>query len=373
MLKSLKIENYRCIKRLEIPELADVNLITGKNNTGKTSVLEAISLLASRLDTNWLMEILKSRGELLRNAEQRLAYDAIKSIGSFFYNGEISFDDLNIVYIGNTEDNLAIQFVRYIEENIEQTNPITKEVALLGRKLKKVASNEFPDSQIGVETQIGNIQQIRPIDRVLPANRSGRFPHYEEFKKMTNFRFVRPSFSENEENGFLWDKIALSEKEDALIEALQLIDNGIEKIAFVKDSSMLADRWVTVKLKGRSERVSLKSMGDGINRVLSIALNLVNADNGYLLIDEFENGLHYSVQEQLWRFIFEVSKRLNVQVFATTHSSDCIAAFSNVINSKEFSNKGKLIRLEKTEDGISLVDFDSEELRIAEKQNIEVR
>ena len=65
-------------------------------------------------------------------------------------------------------------------------------------------------------------------------------------------------------------------------------------------------------------------MGDGINRILTIILAMVNCENGYLLIDEFENGLHYSVQEKLWEIIFYLAKRLNIQVFATTHSNDTI-------------------------------------------------
>jgi AAA15 family ATPase/GTPase len=56
---------------------------------------------------------------------------------------------------------------------------------------------------------------------------------------------------------------------------------------------------------------------------------MVNAQDGYLLIDEFENGLHYSVQEQVWEVVFTLAKSLNVQVFATTHSSDCIKAFGS--------------------------------------------
>jgi AAA15 family ATPase/GTPase len=71
-------------------------------------------------------------------------------------------------------------------------------------------------------------------------------------------------------------------------------------------------------------------MGDGMNRILTIILALVNSDNGCLLIDEFENGLHYTVQENLWRIIFHLSKELNIQVFATTHSEDCIKGFQSV-------------------------------------------
>ena len=73
-------------------------------------------------------------------------------------------------------------------------------------------------------------------------------------------------------------------------------------------------------------------MGDGINRILTIILAMLNCENGVLLIDEFENGLHYSVQHQLWKVINDLSTKLNVQVFATTHSMDTLRSLSELIN-----------------------------------------
>ena len=190
-----------------------------------------------------------------------------------------------------------------------------------------------------------------------------------------NYQLIKtsPSFQENENNGILWDKITLSDKEDYVIEALKIIEDNLEKIAFIKEDTSRGERRVTAKVKNNVERVPLKSMGDGINRVLSIALGLVNSDNGYLLVDEFENGLHYSVQEKLWEIVFDLAIKLNVQVFATTHSEDCITAFSTVTNLKKYKNLGSLIRLEKVTTGIKVVDFQSDELRIANENDIDLR
>ena len=116
----------------------------------------------------------------------------------------------------------------------------------------------------------------------------------------------------------------------------------------------------------------LQSMGDGINRILTVILALVNADNGCLLIDEFENGLHYSVQEKLWTIIFELSRKLNVQIFVTTHGEDCIRGFESVLNNSCISD-GKLIRLDNENGIIKQVEFDAKELKIAADQDIEIR
>jgi predicted ATP-dependent endonuclease of OLD family len=98
---------------------------------------------------------------------------------------------------------------------------------------------------------------------------------------------------------------------------------------------------------------------------------LANAADGILLVDEIENGLHYTLQPEVWRFILQVATRLNVQVFATTHSSDCVRAFQEA--SAESDEEGVLIRLARKGDRIIVGEFDEETLAVAVEGNIEVR
>ena len=97
----------------------------------------------------------------------------------------------------------------------------------------------------------------------------------------------------------------------------------------------------------------------------------MNAKDGLLLIDEIENGLHYTIQAEVWRFIFRVAASLNVQVFATTHSSDCVAAFQAAAS--ESAEDGVLIRLSRRDDRVRAVELDEDELEIAVDNKIEVR
>ena len=125
-----------------------------------------------------------------------------------------------------------------------------------------------------------------------------------------------------------------------------------------------------VVYKNSTKRVRLSSMGDGMNRILTIILALLNAKDGFLLIDEYGSGLHYYVQTKLWEIVFSLSKKHNVQVFATTHSNDCIKSFVQADN----DNQGKLIRLEEIEGTVMPVPFnDKDRLKFAVDQNIEIR
>ena len=126
-----------------------------------------------------------------------------------------------------------------------------------------------------------------------------------------------------------------------------------------------------------SSDLPLKSLGDGMQRLLQIALNIYQAKDGFLLIDEFENGLHYSVQEKVWGLIFEMAQRLNIQVFATTHSWDCIEAFSKVAVERT-DVEGLLFRMgrsAKTSDNGKIIAtiFDEAKLERMTQADMEIR
>jgi AAA15 family ATPase/GTPase len=117
--------------------------------------------------------------------------------------------------------------------------------------------------------------------------------------------------------------------------------------------------------------VPLRSFGDGLNRLFGIVLSLVNAKGGLLLIDEFENGMHYTVQLDTWRAIFRLAQTLDVQVFATSHSWDAIEAFQKA--AAETPEDGVLIRLSRKGEDIVPTIFREDELAVATRDRIEVR
>ena len=127
------------------------------------------------------------------------------------------------------------------------------------------------------------------------------------------------------------------------------------------------------KLNDEKAILPFKALGEGINRILSIILALLNSENGYLLIDEFENGLHHSVQRKLWDLIFKLSEKLDVQVFVTTHSLDVISGFEYILNNRENNAAGKLIRLENKKGLIRETEFTAKDLEVATDSNIEIR
>ncbi len=169
----------------------------------------------------------------------------------------------------------------------------------------------------------------------------------------------------------MWDQITLTPSEHEVIEALQIIDPRISAINMVGGEGAFRTKKALVRVEHIGRPVPLRSFGDGMNRLFAIILALVNSRGGLLLIDEFENGLHHSVQLDAWRMIFRLAQDLDVQVFATSHSWDAVETFQKA--AEEVPEQGVLLRLTRRYDKIFATVFAEQELAVATRHNIEVR
>ena len=184
--------------------------------------------------------------------------------------------------------------------------------------------------------------------------------------------FVSPYGGEGTSNlGPLWDKIALTDRETDVVDALNIIAPDIKAISMVGGEGFRQLRTAIVRSATFQRPVPLRSYGDGLNRLFGIVLSLVNAKGGFLLIDEFENGMHHTVQLDVWRGIFRLSKLLNVQVFATSHSWDAVESFQSA--AAEVPEEGLLIRLSRKAESDISTPFRENELAVATREHIEVR
>lgn len=373
MLNSIGIKNFRSIEDLQIPSLTRINLITGKNNTGKSTLLDAIFLYAKKGRIQRIVDFLKSKDEFYFDED-------LKSLSALFFNRKIGFFDENKILIGSLKDKdflpkdlLSIRLVKYYNNPMYEIDKETNEQIFVGNKrviLTSENENVFDNEiKIGFEVKVDFQTTFISIEdsKLKEAN---FFRHQEAI----NILYL-PKNVDNSNIYLLWDSVALTEKEENVIDALKIIEKDIDRLTFVSSNFNIdsSKRIPVVKIKNIPDVLPLKSMGDVINRILEIILALVNADNGFLLIDEIENGLHYSVQEKLWKIIFDLATKLNIQVFVTTHSNDCINAFEKVMNENHYTKDGKLIRLDKINNKIKQVEFDASELQIASEQNIELR
>jgi hypothetical protein len=183
---------------------------------------------------------------------------------------------------------------------------------------------------------------------------------------------VSPYGGESTSNlGVLWDKIALSDREKDVVNALRIIAPDIVGVSMVGGEGSRRIRTAIVRSRNFARPVPLRSFGDGLNRLFGIILSLVNAKGGILVIDEFENGMHHTVQYDVWRGIFRLARQLDVQIFATSHSWDAVQAFQQA--AAESAEDGVLVRLSRRDDEIFPTVFRESELAVVSRDHIEVR
>ena len=158
--------------------------------------------------------------------------------------------------------------------------------------------------------------------------------------------------------------------------ALRLVfGDTVERVAVIGDDTSSGARFgrrAVVRIAGQERPVPLRSLGDGAVRLFGVALALANSQGGFLLIDEAENGIHYSLQRDFWRMVLLTAQANNVQVFATTHSWDCVAGFAQAAVEAE-GVEGALVRLDSDGENIRAVEYSERQLQVAAEQGIEVR
>jgi hypothetical protein len=173
----------------------------------------------------------------------------------------------------------------------------------------------------------------------------------------------------------LWSRVALKPEEDLVLQALRFLDNDIERIATVPPSPYSfagASRGgFMVKKKSSEQPVPIGSMGDGMWRMLAMSIVITQCKGGMLLIDEIDTGLHYTVMTAMWRLIYKAAKQFDVQVFATTHSGDCVYSLAQITDEGDSENPITVQRIETGKPQGVL--FSDRELAIAANREIEVR
>lgn len=349
-LASLMVNNFRGFERLQIPRLGRVNLITGRNNSGKSSLLEAILLYTRRGSPQALLQTLQSRDQLRAEASASNAQDMSALIAGILYL-------FHNVAIGKA-------FLAPASLSIE-ASPDQSQNSF---EFQLYWPDPLKSGQPGISTRVPGHSVLYDATRILETQ---SHPFFEP-EGATPCRLVTAYGPSRLQLGELWDKVSLSRLKGEVLNALRLIESRIDDLNFLGDVGSGQGRVPFVLLKSQEEPFPLSLLGDGMNRLFGLILALANTQNGVLLVDEIETGLHYSVLHDVWRRIFRFAHASNVQVFATTHSWDCIEAFQKA-SEEDAQNEGVLVRLENKFGDVKATVFDERRLAIVTREQIEVR
>jgi ABC-type transport system involved in cytochrome c biogenesis ATPase subunit len=305
-ISSVEIENFRCFKKLRVDGLARVNVIVGANNSGKTVLLEAIEAVVSRESPFLLYRASLERGEFRR----RLSVEETVDL------------DLRHWFHGHRLEEGATFSLRATGDHEFFVSRIIETVSALASSPPFIPAG----FQLATDRSDGPLPTL-PLseDGWLGAGAPSKFSTFG-LRLHPPVGFVATDRISPRELVRLWTPIVLTPGEDRTVEALRLIEPAIDRIAISESDGTVAK----VLLRGAEEPVPLGTLGEGVSRILALALHLVRTQGGFLLIDEIENGLHWSVMPKVWRFLVETALARDVQVFATTHSKDWLEGLAGL-------------------------------------------
>jgi AAA15 family ATPase/GTPase len=329
-LKSLSITNFRAFRKLEIKRLGQVNLIVGKNNVGKTCLLEALWLYASRGSPQVLEQILTARNEFALKEAGAGRMTMVKHL--FHGRDDIEKSENKPIQVGPvTDDQFLLGATSVSQSMIDQIiEAVTANTNIPGRfgnlitqlitgqwdEFKKALTFFRNTSSISDQQNIILMAKLGQQIRVLINPFSPIFTS-KNLQELPSFFIASNGLTETQV-AQLWNQVYLTDLQDEVERALRLIEPGIKNIGLVQNLENEGQQIAQVRVTNSKDRLLLSSLGEGMNRLFGLALALVNAKGGFLLVDEIGNGIHYSIQPELWRFVFEVAARLDIQIFATT-------------------------------------------------------
>lgn len=343
---NIHIQNFRGFDNLQINKIAKVNVLVGANNVGKTSLLEAVFMLTGMSNPICSVKIDSSR----------------KS------SKDVSIDEL-----------------RYIFHNVDFSDPVllSANTCVGDRRLRITPILRYDDKEMSVNTAQRKINKLQfDFDTTNNPNEysyhsdltqdvDGNFKNNkdENYTESLTCIFVPTERQDRNALNSFSHLVKLGKKQD-VINRLQMLNADIESIEALPEGLFL-------KYRGVRELLPIEVAGDGIRRIINIISTIATNNYDVVLIDEFDNGLHYSAHKMLWKAVLDYSQHQNIQIFATTHNIECLESLSKAIDEMQIKEDEDIVAvcnvMKTKENGFKVYRYNSKDLKEAIDNEIEIR
>ena len=365
MYRSFSIKNFRCFDELAVEGLGRINLIAGKNNVGKTALLEALWVHHGAVNPDVGVRIGSFRG-----------LDA-PSLDNFMADLFHKFNREQVIELlarGDWEESprelrISCQEVSTVEVPLPRPREDQQDPRQTSSTFNNASNHVVFDYTFGPTVQLSSsgrlVEQIvGPGVSTITMEQTQRPRPYQENGIFLAARRTGVSIEDVQR----YSQLEVAGNEGRILEILEQIEPSLSRLAVVatgQESRLYGDI-------GLGRLIPLQMMGDGMSRLLSVALAIATAPGGAVLVDEIENGIHHSVMEKVWRAIGAFARSYDVQIFATTHSYECIGAAYRAFEEDE-EDELRLFRIERNGDGkYRSVKFDRERIGSVLQFNMEV-
>lgn len=326
--KNIDIKNFRGIEHLKIDDFARVNVFLGQNNSGKSSVLEALILLMGMSNPDMPQQL---------NYLRTNAFNPFKNISYLFHNMDINNAPVIMSEQFDAVRRLLELKLSYIFDGGQSSVELSGQTATSETKTFQntqemnfsIESGEFKqhyESSITINQTTGMIANRTMAEGYLEKNSASFLP-----AALTSAGLV--------EN---LAELIKRKKKGVILERMRIFDSHINAIEVINND-------VFIGFEGVGELMPVGMTGDGLRRYLNIVASTANTVNNIILIDEIDNGLHYSAYKKLWESIFVLASETNKQVFITTHSKETLMKLHEMVEEhSEYQEMFRLYTIEKT-------------------------
>lgn len=353
MIERLTVQNYRCFSEIEVSGLKRMNVIVGRNASGKTALLESLFMSAGAAApmVSFQLRGFRQLGTQVQLSAERTAYLGLwKDLFHWLDESKI----VSIVATGTSGDSRVLRI--FYKGTVSQTLPFgdqVGDVSLIPQIIFEWQRGTNPPIEIKPKfTGTGLQIEGASVDH-FPIVMFG--PHVAD---------------PPEDNAKRFSELSKAGRVQPVVDAMRAEFPFVESLSIEYQNNTPS---VFASLIGRAEKLPVGLVSDGVNKLLSILLGIATFPGGTVLVDEFENGIYYDRLESFWRTVYAFARFNEVQLFVSTHSQECLHALLPVLqnNARDFC----LLRAEKSEaSGSSTVRrFEGEQLVSALAKNGEIR
>ena len=354
MFDWVKARNFRNLQNIDITGLSQVNLISGKNNSGKTSVLEALFFLFGTGNPQMALNT-----NVVRNINLVGRVDPSSGVLSVMmreYPWKELFFGLDIdrqIEISGCHSSRA-------KMSLKITADLDTEVSM-ERSESSAVTNSFDKRSLTFRYSESDKDPIESYVRFTPQGIDIQQASAEPFPSV----IVLARGGDGAEDAARLGKLRQQKQAEPVLDALKIIDRRLQSLEEISVSGV-PTIWGDI---GLPELVPLSVMGEGMIKLARLVLAISSAQEGVLLVDEIENGFHHSVLPDVWRVIEQAAGQFGVQVFATTHSYECVTAAQATLKDDHF----RYHRLEVVDSTVRCKTYPPDAIAAAIRHDLEIR
>ena len=370
MLTSLTVKNFRNLRSITLERLGRLTLIGGKNGVGKTALLEVLWLLSGPD-----LPELSARINALRGFP-------IISPDTVFHDMFRDYDTQKRINItahgdwGNLPRKLDIHLQKRQQVDAIRSNVLERSgIELMTRPQDEGEFEIVFDYQHNNRKKYTSrawwvAEQLMPVGPVPGLINEGIRQERQVVNDRANSTFMAAVHREDiRTTAAKLGKAQLSGEESKILSLITPMEPRLKGLTTItiRDAPV-----IHAYIEGMKRPLPVQLLGEGLNRMLGLALSINEATGGLLLIDEIENGLHHRVQKEVFSTLVDLAKEFDVQIFATTHSAECIRA-AHLALAKQDQQELVFHRLDRIDGEVKVGSFDNEMLETAEEFNMEIR